>query len=401
MGWISNVLSDWIKPKESLDLTHKVFSNGLGLISQVMKNKLGSGEIGLFFGTGSTAEQLQKMPSGTAHLLEHVLVAGIDPQDLRDFQIGGVTTKNYIGIIGRAQKQNQAKLATVLLECLNPARITEQSIGKEKVRVEQEVLNTESDLSTYFEHLLGLVYKDTSLATPILGTAADRQAINRTHLLSFLNSITSPTNVFLVARGDVQPQALMQLIQRLPKPKPLSTPVISSKTLTNSSTPTSQSADLSFSSTSVSIPSAQLSSGCLVGFRAPACTTSQSYYTFLLIKSILMQYLQARQQTAQVVFMNFKEGAFLGCFVSPALKIPLTKAAIKEIVLSQYQSHIKDLITQIPDNGLLLDLPTLFWTIASNRVPPTAQSLVKALQNITAKDLITAINTLSDPTTLV
>lgn len=157
--------------------------------------------LGIFFGLGADAERRLGVPAGTAHMLEHSLISHISTDKRRRFLVNGVTTRNFMGIFGQAEKKDQKELVDTLLGTIS-TEIAEENIAAEKENIIKEHKTVQDTLSMHIENAYNFLYKNQNLS-PILGAEEQRYKIDKTHLQKMLFHMAEKNNVFIVGVGNI------------------------------------------------------------------------------------------------------------------------------------------------------------------------------------------------------
>lgn len=173
---------------------------------------------------GAIGSTIKNYPSGTAHMLEHVLINQI-PSKIRESQnINGKTTHTNISIYSQGKKRkSQEKVVKTLLSsiCATPLK---NSIQKELPRIACEIKELERCPSAKEEEFISEVYKKTPLESIILGTQESIQKITQENLQSFMDNTFTAGNTLLVAIGNINPEEILRIAKKFPRlkdqPKP-------------------------------------------------------------------------------------------------------------------------------------------------------------------------------------
>lgn len=178
--------------------------------------------IGFWLKTGGRYEP--KTLQGISHFLEHILFKGTKNRDCRQLKesvegVGGAFnaftseeyTCYYIKIVSR-----YLELAVDILSdmVLNPL-FEEKEINKEKNVIIEE-LRMYMDLPAQYVHELldELLWPNHPLGRSLLGTHHTISAIKRKDLIQYKGKHHIPSNIIIVACGDIEHDAVVALLQK-------------------------------------------------------------------------------------------------------------------------------------------------------------------------------------------
>ena len=177
----------------------------------------------LSIGCGTRDEQ--GYPAGIAHFVEHNLFRGTRRKsaavingylDKLGGELNAYTTKEEIVLHATVLKEDWKKAAGLLFELATEATFPESEIETERGVVLDEIIsykdNPAEDVYDRFESLL---FEGTSLATPILGTAASVKKITSAMLRQFVAEKFIPSKMVLSVVADIDEAVLEKEVLKL------------------------------------------------------------------------------------------------------------------------------------------------------------------------------------------
>jgi len=169
-------------------------------------------------------------PAGVAHYLEHKMFDMPDGEVSGQFASMGADvnaftsydmTAYYFNCTGQFEKA-----LALLLDFVSTPYFTEESVEKEQGIIGQEIeMNVDSPDTAVFERLMGCMYENHPINTPILGTRETIAQITPEVLYACHRAFYSPENMLLCVVGDVDPEAVCKIArEHLPTAKKEKTP---------------------------------------------------------------------------------------------------------------------------------------------------------------------------------
>jgi len=164
-------------------------------------------------------DQEHSLPEGTAHFLEHMLFEnnGNILSDLfikNNAEINAFTSRRLTSYYFSTQ-DNFEVLLEALLTNFSFFDFLEKSIKKERSIITQELaMNDDSDEEKAYKALLRLMYKDRSIYQDIGGSKTSIKAINKAALNQAVTHFYHPHNMSLLITGNVEPQRIIELLNR-------------------------------------------------------------------------------------------------------------------------------------------------------------------------------------------
>ncbi len=184
-----------------------VCKNGIEIHSY--KNPLLHGfYISLFLRAGSMYEEVGEL--GMTHFLEHSLIRNVNSLmggglypllDEKGLEFNASTYSEMVQFYVSGASTNFSSGAELISKIISPLRISVSDFIAERERIRAEI--RESDDRTSLSAFAGkIVYEDTSLSRPILGTLGDVSKITLLKLEKYREKVFSRENVFLYVTGS-------------------------------------------------------------------------------------------------------------------------------------------------------------------------------------------------------
>ena len=169
--------------------------------------------------------QVYETPEGVAHYLEHKMFDMPNRDVTEEFAALGANPNAFTSYDMTAYyfscTENFGKCLELLLEFVSTPYFTEESVEKERGIIAQEILMyADSPDSQVFEDLMVNLYRQHPVRHPIAGTVDSIQAITPETLYLCHRAFYNPANMILCVAGDVDPEEVAAIAQRvLPKEK--------------------------------------------------------------------------------------------------------------------------------------------------------------------------------------
>jgi len=178
--------------------------------------------LGAAFNVGSRDEI--DFPNGIAHFMEHILFRGTKKLTARQIayqfeKIGAYanayTTKDSTLFYVRALKNTLIKNMNLLADlCLNP-RFNEKEIEKERSVIIEEINSYDDDYEEMvFDVGDNLLFANSPLGNPILGTKKTVNSISKQHLELFHQHFYSPNNLVVAYVGNAEHKKILSLVRK-------------------------------------------------------------------------------------------------------------------------------------------------------------------------------------------
>lgn len=212
--------------KLDLDLYEETLDNGLKIFI-VPKDNVNGIYVTLSTKFGSTIQEfvpngkknMQKVPLGVAHFLEHKMFEqkdGIDPFTF--FSSRGcdanANTSNYKTTYLFSGANAFEENLNYLLDYVQEPYFTDENVNKEKGIIEQELKMYNDD--PFYKMYDGIIYNSFvkhPIKYPIGGTVEEVYKITKEDLYKCYNTFYNPANMFMVITGNVDPKETINLIK--------------------------------------------------------------------------------------------------------------------------------------------------------------------------------------------
>ena len=197
-------------------------ANGLTLAIDPMPGGR-STAIGLYAGVGSRSEAEGK--GGLAHLLEHMVFKGAGGRDARGIaeaieDVGGSlnawTARDQTVFHARTLSADAGLALELIADLVRAPKLDEGELEREKQVILSELgecRDAPDDL--IHDHLFEAALGTQPLARPVLGREESITALTRDDCLGWLATEYRPSRLVISAAGAVDPDAVLQLAERL------------------------------------------------------------------------------------------------------------------------------------------------------------------------------------------
>lgn len=211
------------------DLSEEVYWETLpnGLPVAVVKRPHFSKKLAYFvtdFGAIHTEFDLDgqhySVPAGIAHYLEHKLFDMPDRDVMGEFASLGASPNAFTSYDLTAYyfscTDNFPQCLRLLLEFVSTPYFTEESVQKEQGIIGQEIgMYEDNPESRSFEMLMGAMYRNHPIHTPILGTRESIAKITPALLETCHRAFYRPGNMLLCVIGDIDPAEVVGIAQQV------------------------------------------------------------------------------------------------------------------------------------------------------------------------------------------
>lgn len=195
--------------------------NGIRVIGEPMPHYR-SVSMGVWVDAGSVCEN--EAEAGASHFIEHMLFKGTERRTAAEIAaemdaIGGnlnaFTAKECTCFYAKVLDEHLPRAADMLADLLRNSKFDEADIEREKGVVCEEILMTEdSPEDMAHETLCALLYENTPLAKPILGTQESVRSFTRETLMDYMGRHYMPNNIVISCAGHFEREALMDALNR-------------------------------------------------------------------------------------------------------------------------------------------------------------------------------------------
>jgi peptidase M16 domain protein len=195
--------------------------NGIRVIGEPMPHYR-SISMGVWIDAGSVCESGAE--AGASHFIEHMLFKGTERRTAAEIAaemdaIGGnlnaFTAKECTCFYAKVLDEHLPRAADMLADLVRNSRFDEADLEREKGVVCEEILMTEdSPEDVAHETLCALLYENTPLANPILGTQESVRAFTRDALMDYMGRHYMPNNIVISCAGHFERAALLDALNR-------------------------------------------------------------------------------------------------------------------------------------------------------------------------------------------
>jgi predicted Zn-dependent peptidase len=197
-------------------------ANGLTIAADPMLGAR-SVAVGLYAGVGSRSEPSGK--GGLAHMLEHMVFKGARGRDARAIaeaieDVGGSinawTARDQTVFHARTLPADTGLALELIADLVRAPTLDAGELEREKTVILSELgecRDAPDDL--IHDHLFEAAYGEQALARPVLGREASIAGLTRDDCIAWLAEEYRPGRLVISAAGDVDPDRLVQLAERL------------------------------------------------------------------------------------------------------------------------------------------------------------------------------------------
>ncbi|WP_407338731.1 M16 family metallopeptidase [Methylocapsa polymorpha] len=178
----------------------------------------------VWYCNGSADDPLGR--SGIAHFLEHLMFKGTktNPQGkfselIADFggQENAFTSNDYTAYFQRVAKDHLAVCMEYEADRMKNLVLTDEVVAPERdVVLEERRMRTDSDPSDQLnEAVQAALFTQHPYGKPIIGWSHEIEGLGRSDALAYYDRFYTPENAILVVAGDVEPQEVIDLAQKI------------------------------------------------------------------------------------------------------------------------------------------------------------------------------------------
>lgn len=198
-----------------------VLDNGLTVVSESVPY-VRSATIGVWVRAGSRHEK--EAENGISHFIEHMMFKGTERRDARRIaeeidavggQLNAFTGKESTCFYARVLDEDVPLAVDILADMLLHSTFDEREIEKEKKVVIEEIKMYEDAPDELVHDLFAdAVLGSHPLGRNVLGDAERIQALERRHLIDYLERHYTTGNMVVAAAGNVNHDELVELVDR-------------------------------------------------------------------------------------------------------------------------------------------------------------------------------------------
>ncbi|MFP4106969.1 MAG: M16 family metallopeptidase [Phycisphaerae bacterium] len=199
-----------------MEFKHTTLDNGLTIAAEV-NPQAQSMAVGFFARTGSRDETPEV--SGVSHFLEHMMFKGTERRTAfdvnREFDELGAnynafTSEENTVYYAAVLPEFQAQLMDLMGDMLRPSLRQDDFDIEKNVILEEIALYEDQPQFRVYDWLMSQYFHDHPLGNMILGTKESIETMKRDDMQAYFDRRYSPTNVTLVAVGNVDFDALVE-----------------------------------------------------------------------------------------------------------------------------------------------------------------------------------------------
>ncbi len=198
-----------------------VLPGGLRIITEQVPG-VRSVAFGIWVAVGSRDETAAQM--GSAHYLEHLLFKGTTRRSALDISasieaVGGdlnaFSTKEYTCYYARVLDVDLPLAIEVVSDVVNDALILPDDVEAERGVILEEIAMHDDDPSdVVHDDFASLLFADTSLGRPVLGTVDTIESIPRAAINRFYRGRYKPQSMVIAAAGNLDHDAVVRLVKK-------------------------------------------------------------------------------------------------------------------------------------------------------------------------------------------
>lgn len=198
-----------------------VLPGGLRIITEQVPG-VRSVAFGIWVAVGSRDETAAAM--GSAHYLEHLLFKGTSKRSALEISasieaVGGdlnaFTTKEYTCYYARVLDVDLPLAIEVVSDVVNDALILPEDVEAERGVILEEIAMHDDDPSdVVHDEFASLLFADTALGRPVLGTVDTIESIPRAAINRFYRGRYKPQSMVIAAAGNLDHEVVVKLVKK-------------------------------------------------------------------------------------------------------------------------------------------------------------------------------------------
>lgn len=161
-----------------------------------------------------------KVPDGVAHFLEHKMFEQKDGKDPFEFfsergADANANTNNYKTTYLFSGSKFLKDNLNFLLDYVYSPYFTDENVEKEKGIIDQEIKMYEDDpYSAIYENMIYNTFVNHPMKIKVIGSHESVYSITKEDLYTCYNTFYQPSNMFLVATGNVKPKEVIDIVKK-------------------------------------------------------------------------------------------------------------------------------------------------------------------------------------------
>ena len=198
-----------------------VLPGGLRVISESVPG-VRSVAFGVWIGVGSRDESASL--AGASHYLEHLLFKGTRRRDALSIaaeieavggEINAFTAKEYTCYYARVLDVDLPLAVDVISDMVTSSLLTTSDVDNERgVILEEIAMHDDDPTDAVHDTFADIVWPDSPLGRPVLGTVASIQSLSRTAIAGYYRRRYRPQSLVVAAAGNLDHAALVRLVKR-------------------------------------------------------------------------------------------------------------------------------------------------------------------------------------------
>jgi len=198
-----------------------VLPGGLRVISESVPG-VRSVAFGVWVGVGSRDETTTL--SGASHYLEHLLFKGTRRRDALTIaaeleavggELNAFTAKEYTCYYARVLDTDLPLAVDVICDMVTSSVLASHEVDNERGVILEEIAMHDDDPGDAVHDIFAeLVWPDTPLGRPVLGTVESITSISRTAIAGYYRRRYRPENLVVAAAGNLDHNALVRLVRK-------------------------------------------------------------------------------------------------------------------------------------------------------------------------------------------
>lgn len=197
----------------------EILDNGIRVVMENIPY-VNSISVGVFVNTGTKDES--KDINGISHFIEHMVFKGTEKRTAKEIaeaidnvggQMNAFTGSEYTCFYIKVLDKHLQIAIDILSDMINNPKFSEEDIENEKKVVLEEIkMYLDSPEDIVFDMLHEIMFKDTPLSFPILGTEDTVSNINRKTLLDYYHNHYTSDNMVISVVGNFEYKEMMSIL---------------------------------------------------------------------------------------------------------------------------------------------------------------------------------------------